>query len=258
MLQIELIDTHCHLDADPLREDLGERLARARADGVTTFLVPAIHQGQWALQAEVVARHEGVYGAYGLHPCYMALHDLRQVDALEQALNDYKAVAVGEIGLDFFIDPHDVTAQIALLEAQLNVARNLGLPVILHARKSHDLLLRSLRRIPVPGGIVHAFSGSLQQAQAFVEMGFLIGFGGGVTYDRANKLRTILNALSLDAIALETDAPDIPPCFARDVPNTPEHLRRIADIVAGLKGVALEELAQTTTRRVRAIFRLPV
>lgn len=258
MLQIELIDTHCHLDADPLRDELGVRLARARADGVTAFLVPAVHRDQWALQAEVVDRHEGVYGAYGMHPCYMELHDLRHVDALEQALHEYKAVAVGEIGLDFFIEPHDESAQIALLEAQLSVAKNLDLPVILHARKSHDLLLKSLRRIHVPGGIVHAFSGSLQQAQIFVEMGFLVGFGGGVTYDRANKLRTILNTLSLDAIALETDAPDIPPCFARDVPNTPEHLRRIAEIVADLKGVALDELAQTTTRRVREVFRLPV
>lgn len=258
MLQITLIDTHCHLDDAVFQEDLGERLERARQDGVQAFLVPAVHREQWAQQAAVVETHHGLFGAYGMHPCYMELHDLRHVDALERALVEYEAIAVGEIGLDFFITPHDENAQIELLEAQLSVARNLDLPVILHARKSHDLLLKSLRRLPVRGGIVHAFSGSLQQAQIFVDMGFLVGFGGGVTYDRANKLRTILNVLSLDAIALETDAPDIPPCFARDVPNTPEHLRRIAEIVAELKGVSLAELAQATTRRVREVYRLPV
>ncbi len=258
MSVIELIDTHCHLDDALLHHDLEVRLARARTDGVTTFLVPAVCRDQWSLQADVVARHPGVFGAYGMHPCYIERHETSHVDTLERALHDYHAIAVGEIGLDFFITPHDEQAQIQLLDAQLAVAKNLDLPVILHARKSHDLLLKSLRRAQVRGGIVHAFSGSLQQAQYFVDLGFLIGFGGGVTYDRANKLHTILSALSLDAIALETDAPDIPPCFARDVPNTPEHLRRIAEIVATRKGVPLAELAATTTRRVREVFRLPV
>lgn len=258
MTAVRLIDTHCHLDDESLRSDLSERLTRARADGVCACIVPAVHQSQWALQREVVAQYSDLFSAYGLHPCYMHLHTLSQVDQLEAALVTGQAVAVGEVGLDFFIEPHDANAQLQLLEAQFSVARNLDLPVILHARKSHDILLKLLRKYRLKGGVAHAFSGSLQQAQVFVELGFLIGFGGGATYDRANKLHTILNALPLDALALETDAPDIPPCFARNVPNTPEHLRRMAEIIAEKKGVSLEILAAATTQNAIRMFRLPV
>lgn len=258
MLQIRLIDTHCHLDDPVFDPDRAERLQRARQDGVCGFIVPAIHQQQWATQAAVIAHNPDLYGAYGLHPCYMERHTLAQVDLLEAALHDFEGVAVGEIGLDFFIAPHDPDAQLRLFEAQLAVARNLHLPVIVHARKCHDIMLKSLRKAGLKGGVAHAFSGSLQQAEIFADLGFLIGFGGGVTYDRANKLHGILRALPLTSLALETDAPDIPPCFARNVPNTPEHLRQIAAIVAERKGVTLEMLARATTQSVSELFGLPV
>lgn len=257
-MPVKLIDSHCHLDDPVFDADRDARLEHARQDGVCAFLVPAIHQQQWPRQAEVIAQHRDLFGAYGLHPCFMDKHHLDQVDALEAALSAHQAVAVGEIGLDFFITPHDVEAQLALFEAQIAVARNLGLPVILHARKCHDIMLKCLRKARLKGGVVHAFSGSLQQAQTFVELGFLIGFGGGATYDRANKLHSILAALPLESLALETDAPDIPPSFARDVPNTPEHLRRISEIIAGRKGVDLETLARGTTQSVSEMFGLPV
>lgn len=258
MLWMPLIDTHCHLDDAVFDPDRAERLARCRQDGVCAIIVPAIHHAQWERQAGIVAQYPSLFGAYGLHPCYMEMHRLAQVDTLEAFIHAHQAVAVGEIGLDFFITPHDVDTQMALFEAQLAVARNLQLPVILHARKSHDLMLKCLRKAKLSGGIVHAFSGSLQQAQMFVDLGYLIGFGGGVTYDRANKLHGILNALPLNALALETDAPDIPPCFARDVPNTPEHLRQMAEIIATRKGVSLETLASATTANVSQLFGLSV
>lgn len=257
-MPIKLIDSHCHLDDPVFDADRDARLQHARQDGVCAFLVPAIHQQQWPLQAQVIAQYPDMFGAYGLHPCSMDKHHLDQVGALEATLSVNHAVAVGEIGLDFFITPHDVEAQLALFEAQIAVARNLDLPVILHARKCHDIMLKSLRKARLKGGVVHAFSGSLQQAQTFVDLGFMIGFGGGVTYDRANKLHAILAALPLEALALETDAPDIPPSFARNVPNTPEHLRRIAEIIAGRKGVDLETLARVTTQSVSEMFGLPV
>lgn len=258
MRGVPLIDTHCHIDDPVFDPDREARLQRCQDHGLQAIIVPAIHQAQWATQAQIVAESSLLHGAYGLHPCYMDKHALSQVTLLEAALADFHAVAVGEIGLDFFINPHDVADQLQLFEAQVAVARNLQLPVILHARKSHDLMLKVLRQAKLKGGIVHAFSGSLQQAQIFVDLGFLIGFGGGATYDRANKLHTILRNLPLTAIALETDAPDIPPSFSRDQPNTPENLRHIATLLAEIKGVPLQDLAQETTRNAVQLFQLSV
>ncbi|CBL45090.1 Mg-dependent DNase [gamma proteobacterium HdN1] len=254
---MKLVDTHCHLDDPSLRNDLDSRLAKARTDGVCAYIVPAIYQEQWQEQAEIVAMHPDLYSAYGLHPCYMQKHRNAHVAALEEKLVEEGAIAVGEIGLDFYLEHHDPHAQQEIFEAQLGVAANLNLPVLLHARKSHDILLKYLRKSKLQrGGIVHAFSGSLAQAERLIDLGYLIGFGGGATYDRAQKLHSILKALPLSAIVLETDAPDIPPSFARDVPNTPEHLLAMAKIIAERKDVSLEDLASATTANAERLFGL--
>lgn len=253
---MDLIDTHAHLDIAEF--DGGrEQLLQACADnGMRAILVPAVTRSGWENLQDVCARSSLLWPAFGLHPCHVAQHQDAHVQALEAWLQP-GVVAVGEIGLDAWEGAQDLSRQQDLFAAQLAIARNARLPVILHARKTHDLLLKEIRRQRFShGGIVHAFSGSLQQAEKFVELGFLIGFGGGATYDRAHKLHSILKAIPLTALALETDSPDIPPSFARGQTNTPLNLFRITRILAEVLQTGPDTLAAQTIHNVLRLFRL--
>ncbi len=253
---LELVDTHCHLDIPDFDRDRAELIARCRAGGMRAILVPGINCATWEHLRSECARDDLLYPAFGMHPCYMAEHRLEHLTQLEQFLQQ-GAVAVGEIGLDTFHGDADFSQQLELFAAQVAVARNHRLPLILHARKTHDQILKVLRQQKFScGGVVHAFSGSLQQAQYFNELGFAVGFGGGATYDRAQKLRSILRALPLEYVVLETDAPDIPPSFARGENNTPFNLFRIAEILAEVLQMPVAELARQTTRTAARVFHL--
>jgi TatD DNase family protein len=186
-------------------------------------------------------------------------------DALQQHQADPRLVAVGEIGLDGFVPGLDMARQQYFYKAQLKLARQFDLPVILHVRRSADVLLQGLRQTPVKGGIAHAFNGSLQQAQQFIAMGFKLGFGGALTFERALQLRLLATQLPLDALVLETDAPDIPPHWlyvtaedrAKGLPqgrNTPSQIPRIAQVLADLRGISLEEVQQATSANVREVL----
>jgi len=205
-------------------------------------------------------RHGDSY-ALGIHPLFTGRAGDGDVQVLEQALaahrDDPRLVAIGEIGLDFFVPGLDAARQERFYRAQLQLARRFDLPVILHVRRSSDKLLKALRELPVRGGIAHAFNGSQQQAEAFIAMGFKLGFGGAVTFDRALQLRRLAQALPLSSLVLETDAPDIPPHWlyvtaaereagTSQARNTPGELPRIAAVVADLRGMPLEELAEAT------------
>ncbi len=254
-----LFDTHCHLDVSEFSHDWRRQLALARGQGVVALLVPAVSRAGWQHLSAVVASDASLHAAYGLHPCYLAEHDpVADADALGHWLEATPAVAVGECGLDFFIQDTDPAAQEALLMSQLSVARSLSLPVILHARRSHDRLLLCLRRAGVTRGIVHAWSGSEEQARRFVDAGFLLGFGGAATFERALKLRRLLQSLPLESVVLETDAPDIPPAFARGERNTPAHLPQIAGVLAEVRGIPAHELALATTRNAARLFGLSI
>lgn len=253
-----LFDTHCHLDVPEFATDWQQQSALAAAGGVGGMLVPAVSRGAWPHLAGVVAAGTGLYAAYGLHPCYLSEHTTADLDALGEWLDTVPAVAVGECGLDFFIQDADPARQEALLMAQLGIARAKGLPVILHARRSHDRLLMCLRRAGVTRGIVHAWSGSEEQARRFIDAGFLIGFGGAATFERALKLRRLLQTLPLESLVLETDAPDIPPCFARGERNTPAHLPAIAALLAEVRGLPMAEFAMATTRNATRLLGLPM
>ena len=220
-----------------------------------------MERSNWDTVRLLAHRHGDSY-ALGIHPLYTGRaqdEDLQHLaDALQQHRSDPRLVAVGEIGLDFFVPGLDNARQQRFYRAQLVLARQLDLPVILHVRRSADLLLKALREVKVRGGIAHAFNGSLQQAQAFIDLGFKLGFGGAVTYDRALQLRRLAAELPLDSLVMETDAPDIPPHWLYATAaqraqgqaqgrNTPAELPRIAQVVAQLRGMALPELAQATT-----------
>lgn len=265
------IDTHCHLDAPEFAPDRDAVRAQARAVGVAHCVLPAVERAHWNGVRALAARHGDSY-ALGVHPLYTAQADPADLDALAQALeahrDDPRLVAVGEIGLDGFVPGLDMARQTQFYRAQLQLARRFDLPVILHVRRSADGLLKALREIPVAGGIAHAFNGSLQQAQAFVALGFKLGFGGALTYDRALQLRRLATALPPEALVLETDAPDIPPHWlyvtaaqrAQGQPqgrNSPAELPRIAAVLAELRACSLPALAaQTCANACAALPRL--
>ncbi|MBP9896596.1 MAG: TatD family hydrolase [Giesbergeria sp.] len=260
------IDTHCHLDAREFAQDVDAVRQRARERGVGQIVIPAVDMHNFDAVRALAHRHGDSY-ALGIHPLCSPGAGVADLQALECALDagrsDPALVAVGEIGLDYFVPELDADHQEALLRAQLRLARRFDLPVLLHVRRSVDRVLKALREVPVPGGIAHAFNGSAQQARGFVDMGFKLGFGGTLTFDRALQVRRLAQALPSEAIVMETDAPDIPPHWLyrsaaeRDAGepqarNEPGELPRIAELLAQLRGVTPEALAEQTCRNAQA------
>ena len=256
-----LIDTHCHLDAAEFAADRDALLHAARAAGVGAIVVPSVGPGNWQAVHDCCRRLPGLYPAYGIHPLYVDGLDTSAVNALRDWIAaELKAtnppVAVGEIGLDFFLPGYDARRQESIFIDQLKIARDLDLPVLLHVRRSVDGVLKCLRRIRVRGGIAHAFNGSRQQADEFIRLGFKLGFGGTMTYSRASRIRELATSLPLESIVLETDAPDIPPSWLASGRNTPVELARIAGVLSGLRGMSGGEVAAATSRNACAVLRL--
>ena len=258
------IDTQCHLDAAEFDADRDAVRQAARQQGVASCVIPAVHRAHWPQVAQLAARHGDAY-ALGIHPLFVPQAQPEDLQALDQALTEHRGdprlVAVGEIGLDFFVPalctPEMRERQWTFYRAQLTLAHQHGLPVILHVRRSADLLLKGLRQCPVASGIAHAFNGSAQQAQAFVDLGFALGFGGTLSYERSLQLKRLARNLPLHAVVLETDAPDMPPHWlyqtaeqraqgAAQGRNSPAELPRIAQVLADLRAMPLAELAQAT------------
>ena len=265
------IDTHCHLDAPEFHPDRDAVVAAARTAGVRLLVLPAVAAGHFDT-VRALAHQHGLAYALGLHPLWLAQADDSDLDRLQQALaahrSDPRLVAVGEIGLDHFVPGLDRVKQARFYTAQLKLARDAGLPVILHVRRSADALLHGLRRIEVPGGIAHAFNGSAVQAAQFADRGFRLGFGGTLTYERSLQIRALARGLPASVPVLETDAPDIPPHWlyrtaaeraagAASGRNSPAELPRIAAELAALRGWTLEQTAaQTAANAVAALPRL--
>lgn len=250
------IDTHCHLDAAEFDADRDAEYARAVAAGVGIEVVPAVSRDSFAAVAATCERYPGCLPAWGLHPMYVHVHRPEHLADLRAQIEARRPVAIGEIGLDFFVRDHDPAAQEYFLVEQLKLARDHDLPVLLHCRRANDELLKQLRRIGVRGGIAHAFNGSRQQADAFIKLGFCLGFGGAFTWPRANNLRRLAAELPLDAIVLETDSPDIPPVWIGRGRNAPGELPRIAQVLAELRGIDVAAVAEATTRNAWELFRL--
>lgn len=249
-----LIDTHIHLDAAEFDADRERAMNAARAVGVGSFIVPAVDVSSFDRVAALAATHRDVHHAYGIHPMYVMDARDEDLDVLEQRLAHGDAMAVGEIGLDFFVPGIDPARQERFFTAQLRLAGALGLPVILHVRRAIDQILKHLRRNEVCGGVAHAFNGSRQQAEMFMDLGFKLGFGGAMSFDGSSRIRKLATELPLDAIVLETDAPDIPPAWSQGGRNEPSNLARFAAILAELRGMSVEEVAAATSRNAAAVF----
>jgi TatD DNase family protein len=253
---VELIDTHCHLDVAEFDPDRQAVLARARANGVRAIVVPGVMSPGWDHLWRFCAGEPDLYPALGLHPVYLEHHHPADLAALESLLAEQRPVAVGEIGLDYFVTGLDRARQQALFEAQLALARDAALPVILHVRKAHYAVLATLRRIRVPGGIAHAYNGSLQQAQQYIDLGFKLGFGGMLTYERSRRLRLLAQELPVETIVLETDAPDLTVAQHRGMRNSPEYLPHCLAALAEVRGESREDLARQTSANARAVLGL--
>lgn len=249
-----LVDTHIHLDAAEFDGDREQVIQVARAAGVGGFVVPAVDVASFDRVAALAAVHPDVHHAYGIHPMYVMNARDDDLEVLAARLAQGDAIAVGEIGLDFFVPGLDPVRQERFFVAQLRLARAHGLPVILHVRRAVDQILKHLRRIEVCGGVAHAFNGSRQQAEAFMALGFKLGFGGAMSFDGSSRIRKLAAELPLDAIVLETDAPDIPPAWSQGCRNEPSNLARFAAILAELRAISVEEVGEATSCNAAAVF----
>ena len=249
------IDTHCHLDAGEFAGEESLVAERAAQQGVSRIVIPAVERANFSAVATLAKQQVNCAYALGIHPIYVPQAEEGDLVALrcavEAGMHDPRFVAVGEIGLDFFVPGFNDSPlrekQEHFYNEQLKIARDFDLPVLLHVRRSHDTILKYLRRIRVPGGIAHAFNGSHQQAQAFIGLHFMLGFGGAMTFSRALQIRRLASELPLDAIVLETDAPDISPAWLRSQRNSPDQLPRIGEVMADLRSMSTTAVAQITS-----------
>ncbi|MET0328681.1 MAG: TatD family hydrolase [Luteimonas sp.] len=251
-----LIDSHCHLDAAEFDADRAAVIARARDVGVRHQIVPATHADAWPKLRAVCASAAGLHPAYGLHPTFLAHHRPSDLDALDDWIVRERPVAVGECGLDHFVADLDPDAQRHFFEGQLRLAHRHDLPVIVHARRAVEETIALLRRFDGLRGVVHSFSGSPEQARQLWKIGFLIGLGGPLTYERAKRLHRVAQEIPLEQLLLETDAPDQPDAGHRGMRNEPARLTRIRDVVAVLRGIEADAVAAETSRNARNLFRI--
>ncbi|MCC7249242.1 MAG: TatD family hydrolase [Lysobacter sp.] len=249
-----LVDSHCHLDAEEFDADRDAAVARARAVGVFVQIVPAVDAASWEKLRTVCAASPGLYPAYGLHPMYLERHRPEHLFALREWIERERPVAVGECGLDFFVQGLDPASQREYFDGQLRLARDFALPVIVHARRAVDDVLAAIRRFAPLRGVLHSFSGSADQAKRLFDLGFLIGLGGPVTYDRAQRLRGLAATLPIESLLLETDAPDQPDSAHRGQRNEPARLPIVLDAIAKLRGISPDTLTEATTANAKRLF----
>jgi TatD DNase family protein len=255
---VTLVDTHCHLDAAEFDDGLlrDQAYLAAQQAGVTALVIPAVERANFGAVASVCRAYPDCQAAYGIHPLYVDRAREEDLYALREMLSANPAVAIGEIGLDHFVEARDERLQEHYFIEQLKIAREFDLPVLLHVRHAVDAVLKQLRRFPVRAGIAHAYNGSRQQADEFIRLGFKLGFGGAMTFPRALRIRELAATLPLSSIVLETDAPDMSPVWKSGQRNEPGELRRIAAILAELRGQPLDEVCRITTANARAVLSL--
>ncbi|MCM2331433.1 TatD DNase family protein [Geopseudomonas sagittaria] len=256
---MQLIDTHTHLDFPDFDADRAAVLARCRASGVEKLVVLGVYQANWQRLWDLVESEDGLYAAFGLHPVYLEQHRpehlLELRGWLERLAGNRKLCALGEFGLDWYVPELDHARQQALFEAQLQLAVEFELPALLHVRRAHAQTIATLKRYRLKrAGIVHAFSGSLEEAKEYLKLGFKLGLGGAATWPQARRLRKLIAQLPLEAMVLETDAPDMAPAMHAQQRNSPEYLAEICQVLAELRGVTAEELASASSHNASALF----
>ncbi len=256
---MRLIDTHTHLDFPDFDHDRPALLAEARAAGVEEMVVLGVYQDNWQRVWDLVCSDPKLYAAFGLHPVYLDQHrpaHLRELgDWLNRLRGERQLCAVGEFGLDYYLPELDRERQQQLFEAQLQLAVDFNLPALLHVRRSHAAVIATLKRYKLArGGIIHAFAGSFEEAREYHRLGFKLGLGGAATWPQALRLHKVLPQLPLDSLVLETDSPDMAPAMFPGVRNSPAHLPQIAEALAQVIGMEVEQLAQVSTHNACEVF----
>jgi TatD DNase family protein len=252
-----LVDTHCHLDDGEFDDDRAAVVARAVAAGVARQVVPAVDAAGWPKLREVCAGMPGLFPAYGLHPMLVERHRPSHLDALRTWLERERPHAIGECGLDYYVEGLDREAQSGFFEGQLQLAREFDLPVIVHARHAVDAVIAALRKVGGLRGVVHSFSGSEEQARQLWKLGFLLGLGGPVTYERARRLRRLAATMPIEHLLLETDAPDQPDAAIRGQRNEPARIVTVLECIATLRDESPDAIAAATTANALRLFHLP-
>ena len=254
---VNLIDSHAHLDAAEFDADRASMLARARAAGVARYIVPGVAVSGFGKLRELCAAQTGLFPAYGLHPMFLAEHRPQHLDELAHWIEREQPVALGECGLDFHVAGLDVESQRRYFQRQLELARDFDLPVIVHARRALEEVIGAIRRIGQLRGVVHSFSGSFEQAEQLWKCDFHLGIGGPVTYARARRLRSIVAAMPLQWLLLETDAPDQPLYGHQGTRNESERLVEVCSTIARLRDTSPQAIATATTGNCERLFNLP-
>ncbi|MCC8361777.1 TatD family hydrolase [Lysobacter sp. A6] len=252
-----LVDTHCHLDVPEFDADRDDVVARARAAGVTRQIVPAIEAATWPGLRDACARDDGLFPAYGLHPLLIASHRDEHLRALRDWIERERPVAIGECGLDYWVEDLDRDVQAKYFDGQLQLAREYDLPVVVHARRAVDAVMAAIKRVGQLRGVIHSYAGSEEQARQLADLGFLVGIGGPVTYDRANRVRRVAASIPLDTLLLETDAPDQPNSDRRGQRNEPACITRVLEVIAELRNEDPAVIAHATTQNAERLFGLP-
>ena len=251
---MEIIDTHCHLDVEIFDSDRDEIIERCHLAGLTKIIIPAIESKTWPSLLNLCASNQGLYPALGLHPVFIEKHHENDLLTLEKLVEKSSPVAIGEIGLDFYLKDLDKDKQLILFEQQLLIAKKHNLPVILHVRKAHDQVLQLLKKINVKGGFCHAFNGSMQQAEMYIALGFKLGFGGTLTYANSTKIHALAKALPLESLVMETDAPDMVVESHRGQRNSPEYLVESLNALANIRNENVDVIAHQTTQNVNDVI----
>jgi TatD DNase family protein len=252
-----LIDAHVHTDDVRLENILDEVLSVARAANVVAQVVPSICARLWPRVKSLCATHDDLFACYGLHPCFQAEHTVQHLDDLATWIGREKPVALGECGLDYFMDKADKPFQQQLFAAQLALAREFNLPIVIHARSAVDDVIEMIKSAGHYKGMIHSFNGSSQQATRLIDLGYKLSFGGAITYDRATKLRAMVAGLPLDAILLETDAPDQPDSSHAGQLNQPGYLPDVWTAISELRSEDANAIAKATTSNAMELFSLP-
>jgi TatD DNase family protein len=252
---MHLIDSHCHLDFKQFDLERDAVLSNCLQLGIQDIVIPGVTADSWDRLLNICGQSTMLHPALGLHPMLMEEQQPKDLTKLRELISRHAVIAIGEIGLDFYIIGHDKKLQIELFSEQLKIAQQAKLPVLLHVRKAHEQTISLLKQYSLVGGIIHAFSGSLQQAKQYQDLGFLLGIGGAITHPQATRLRKMVSQLPIASIALETDAPDMPLHMMKQQYNTPENIIVILDALSALRTETKSEIAAATTTNCQRVLK---
>jgi len=250
---VKLVDAHCHLDFDEFAADREAVITRAQSAGVEHIVIPGVRSGHWQRIADL-CNQSNLHACYGLHPYYADQHTTGDLDKLDQQLAEHSSVAVGECGLDYRDGQPDKILQLKFFTAQLDIAQRHSKPVVIHSVRATEDVILNLKRHSVLRGMVHSYSGSLEQARQLIDAGFYISLGGSITYQRANRLHKVAAGIPLESLLLETDAPDQPDSLHNAERNEPSYLINVLNFIAELRKESPDEIAKQTTANARLLF----